>query len=527
MKSTLFKASRRILGVASCLLFLTTINLPAATLEGCLPECGDPDTGAVVRHFAIAGSGLSTIEGGVTTVRIEAPSSLQPGIDSFTVRIFDGDADAADGNNQKHWDTNGSTPPVKFHVCSDPDGDLVCTDNLLTVSSPALSDNAWDSFPVIVTEDARTVNGNFSFLLHVQADIPVGVTPEDFFAAYPGRNSFAIGTQNAIFSLDDQVYSFIASASNLSDLRIIYPDWDGNPATISALNETDPTSYDGKWTFYFLVKQSVSRVETYDGDYDVAIDTDDWNISGLPIWATSGIPEGAHNGNPPDDNTVSFAVRSPNVRYTIVDPFGNKHENSEPSGDQEWEYFSIGTNSLTDDIFTSSDLPPGIYKITVEGLDLANLVSNRNSIICTRPDGGPCVPDECLASGGCGTGTPGYWLNHPEAWPVPFNEGIVVGGHFYTQAEALRILKNETSKDMRYQMFAQLVAAMLNVASFTDPTCIAETIQAANEWMNQYGPIPGGTPVRAKDAVWTDDGETLKDKLDSYNNGLECAPARD
>ena len=35
---------------------------------------------------------------------------------------------------------------------------------------------------------------------------------------------------------------------------------------------------------------------------------------------------------------------------------------------------------------------------------------------CKTPPPPPCSP---------GTGTPGYWMNHPDAWPV---EGIVIGG---------------------------------------------------------------------------------------------------
>jgi hypothetical protein len=33
-----------------------------------------------------------------------------------------------------------------------------------------------------------------------------------------------------------------------------------------------------------------------------------------------------------------------------------------------------------------------------------------------------------------GTGTPGYWKNHPDAWPV---SSITVGGVAYTKAQAI------------------------------------------------------------------------------------------
>jgi len=79
-----------------------------------------------------------------------------------------------------------------------------------------------------------------------------------------------------------------------------------------------------------------------------------------------------------------------------------------------------------------------------------------------------------------GTGTPGFWKNHPDAWPV---EEITVGGVTYTKAEAIRNLKKPVRNDKTYSMYAALVPAMLNVALGTDSSCIADTIFVANDWM--------------------------------------------
>ena len=47
------------------------------------------------------------------------------------------------------------------------------------------------------------------------------------------------------------------------------------------------------------------------------------------------------------------------------------------------------------------------------------------------------------AVSGPGTGTPGYWKNHPNAWPVAT---IIVGGVPYTKAQAIAWL-SKVGKD--------------------------------------------------------------------------------
>ena len=119
-----------------------------------------------------------------------------------------------------------------------------------------------------------------------------------------------------------------------------------------------------------------------------------------------------------------------------------------------------------------------------------------------------------------GTGTPGYWKNHPEAWPV---STITVGGVTYTKAEAIAWLK-KVGKDKTTTMFSSLVPAMLNVLIGNDGSCVSSTIIAANAWMAAYGPV--GSNVAASSDAWTV-GEPMHRQMDDYNNGLLCAPHRD
>jgi hypothetical protein len=118
-----------------------------------------------------------------------------------------------------------------------------------------------------------------------------------------------------------------------------------------------------------------------------------------------------------------------------------------------------------------------------------------------------------------GTGTPGYWKNHPEAWPV---SSITVGGVNYTLDQAISWLQR-AGKDKTTTMFSSLVPAMLNVMVGNDDSCVASTIAAAQSWMAAYGPV--GSGVAASSEAWAT-GEPIHRHLDDYNNGRLCAPHR-
>jgi len=119
-----------------------------------------------------------------------------------------------------------------------------------------------------------------------------------------------------------------------------------------------------------------------------------------------------------------------------------------------------------------------------------------------------------------GTGTPGYWKNHPEAWPL---ETITIGGRVYTVAQAIDLMLDDKSKDKTYTMFSHLVATKLNLALGTEPSCISGTVGLADAWMATY---PIGSNVKGSSLAWKN-GEPLAVQLDRYNNGMLCAPARD
>lgn len=137
-----------------------------------------------------------------------------------------------------------------------------------------------------------------------------------------------------------------------------------------------------------------------------------------------------------------------------------------------------------------------------------------------------------------GVGTPGYWINHPEAWPEPaaWPTGvIVIGGHEFNSVEAAIEFMDQPVKGDKYvTMFRAYAAALLNVRTTGCETdCITEdetfgpvpTLYDASGWLMQWD---GQGPIAASSEAWqASHGEGLYLRLDAYNNGFLCALSRD
>jgi hypothetical protein len=114
--------------------------------------------------------------------------------------------------------------------------------------------------------------------------------------------------------------------------------------------------------------------------------------------------------------------------------------------------------------------------------------------------------------GGACTRTPGYWKNHPNAWPI---QNVVAGGVTYTQKQAIAQLQEpKATGDATKILIFHLIAAKLNVAAGTTSGTIAQTISAADAFLvaNKLNSNPTG----AKRAL----AISLAATLDQYNNGL-------
>lgn len=130
------------------------------------------------------------------------------------------------------------------------------------------------------------------------------------------------------------------------------------------------------------------------------------------------------------------------------------------------------------------------------------------------------VPVVAAAQEPPGTGTPGYWKSHLDAWPVG---EIMVGGPIYSHDEAIVLMESPVRGDKTLTMFNALVAAKLNVLAGNDDSCIADAIGDADQWMAEF---PVGSGVRGNSEAW-EFGEAIYEMLDEYNNGYLCAPSRD
>jgi hypothetical protein len=124
----------------------------------------------------------------------------------------------------------------------------------------------------------------------------------------------------------------------------------------------------------------------------------------------------------------------------------------------------------------------------------------------------------CDGDVGCNR-TPGYWKNHPEAWPV---EEITIGGIPYAKSDAIYFMNKSVNGDKTYTMFPALVAAKLNVLVGSDDSCVADIIAAADEWMAIH-PVGSDVAAGGEDSSWRfNDARYIE--LDKYNNGELCVP---
>ena len=175
--------------------------------------------------------------------------------------------------------------------------------------------------------------------------------------------------------------------------------------------------------------------------------------------------------------------------------------------EQTAAYFAI-----INDAASHASFVPGVGEIVAVILDMGETGGPQRLVIEVTITG---------SNGGPGTGTPGYWKNHPEAWPV---STITLGGVNYTLTQAIAIMQQATSKDKTYNLAEQLIAAKLNVMVGNEASCITTTIANADAFLAAY-PIASG--VKASSSAWQSLGSELLTTLTAYNEGLLCAPSRD
>jgi hypothetical protein len=251
----------------------------------------------------------------------------------------------------------------------------------------------------------------------------------------------------------------------------------------------------------------------------------------LPLASVAAAPAAAQSASCASGGVCGYVWNDEN-KNGIQDPEETGVEGAVVSIDGGYEvtatdssgfyYFTVGDGEHT----IAVQIPPGTQPSppdagtddTIDSDGVPDDVGNSVATVTTSgPDPNTDFGFSVSPLTSPGTGTPGYWKNHPEAWPVGT---IVVGGVSYTRDEAIAMI-NQTGNDRRWAMFSSLVPAMLNVLIGNDKSCVASTIEAANAWMEKYG----GSKVHPASYAWKV-GEPLHRLLDNYNNGTLCAPHR-
>ncbi len=385
--------------------FLLTANAAAQIGPG--PFAAFPtDDETDARFLTFGCPGIATFEQGVT-MGLAAPADAA----SFTLSIFDGET--GEGGSQAHWDSGnrqliyrlyadplrqGSTAPTDLIGTWTGNDPNPMSGPLWTATATDMPDNDWWGLAVTTSASAKSPSGNFFYNLTIEADgiCNVGeLLSSSIKVASTSPMSFLIPR----FGLEAALHQAF------NDGPIIYPGPTFPPPGNDFVNA--PTTYDGTFSFSFVLPGGEPDLELFNGDFDhgtnvlvglpsgtvldPCFDSDDPDTpatyTGFPFSTAGALPEAAlPPGLPPDDNHFDFfrrgEVGSPGrvgcVRYEVTDPNGVVYRDDNPSGNLEWEQFRIASLSAVDPsnsdyLVNAQTLPAGIWTVKIIGLDLANL----------------------------------------------------------------------------------------------------------------------------------------------------------
>ncbi|MBN1138604.1 MAG: hypothetical protein JXM73_18605 [Anaerolineae bacterium] len=374
------------------------------------------------RMLSLGGVPLKTLAGQTMGLVFMVPE----GSHSFEIGFFDGDSgkNAAGALNPSggHWDLG--TSQLVYELFADPlnegldqnpnlapiatfygnDANVPPAGGLWSASTPTMNDNAWWTATIATSEEALSPSGHFFYHMRVSLSNPNSNTV----------TNFKVRTTAAVMLHHSTAWGFEGAVRQpQNDLPVIYPDWNGDwPLAGSDFWLTTPTTYDGTWSFFLDVRQPRTELSVWDGDFDLGtaglvgkpsgvpiaacVDSDDLNTPDgfLPPWAagTVAVPEGAQgSGLPREDNDLDVFRRPGCIALHLTDPLGNVYMDNNPSGNMEWEAFSLtsgpaataadadygppasGVSGDGVTFVTTDPLPMGVWRLDITGLDLSNL----------------------------------------------------------------------------------------------------------------------------------------------------------
>ena len=400
-----FRQSGRFVNLTRGLSSLGEIDndLPDPDPPFCLNNPGDPSCDALPRrHFSI---------------RVPRDST------QFTVWLFDGDTRKHSGGTFS-WDNcqekgcANLMNEMEYTLFLDPSGPLKAsevpagqapranagTDDVITTfAGSSMPDNRWMSFTVgqesgacgsRLLPDGVSQVPNAMCGYHLVATWIPNSVPEPVLLTNEQAN-FKVGVAGTGVSV------FVYDQSNLG-----YVGYNG-----LGENFPGPTTFDGTFAFKIPVNFDTEPVwftPLLEGDFDVANDGDDPNFLGLPIFPSiNAVPEGVMPGDPADggDSPDVFfgwtAPEAPNAIYALTAP-GNvwTRMNLNPSGDREWERFTLSKDAagppppMVDD--TVPSIPNGDYRLELRGLDARNTVFISFNLPATGDPGGSVCEGDLL-----------------------------------------------------------------------------------------------------------------------------------
>jgi hypothetical protein len=366
----------------------------------CLPSCDANDS----RMFVVAGKDLSTFIGSKIEVGLASTAAV------LNVDVFDGDSIGPDRSSSGMWDRGNL--PLTFTLIADPDGNGSGTNVLTSWAGDSMANDNWTNLAITnaTYPSAFSGNGVYSYILKIEL-----VDPSQGNLQSVARNGFKLRTDGAMALLQNQTINIAAAAlgsptptaSNPGEMGRVYPDL----FTTTTMARLYNSRYDGTWEFSLVVPLGATRIDIWDGDFDVggynldnktineaSRDTKDPDTpDGVPPWAvgTSAVADSAKGvGVPADDLNQPLYKRThldanapagqkylngpPGLTYRLVAPNGATFVNSNPSGNSEWERFTISAEAGAqagvncDHVVTS--IQPGRWRLIIEGLDIHNYV---------------------------------------------------------------------------------------------------------------------------------------------------------
>ncbi len=265
------------LGIAAALL-----AAPASGQEyECFPSCAND--GRMIGTSVIGFANFNDFEGtppATLRVRFQLPSYV-PLNTPLEIGLFDPDGrgpvsgKADDPSRPALWDADfpanpgdGATRiPLSYRLCTDPDADFVCDEELFFRAGDApdieAADNTWWSFTAPDISAARTADNSFVFLL----EISQSTNPEQSWnmlklrVAKPGR----------IIIQPNVAFAFGVPITSCTDFAVVY---NGQDICGSADPDFSDTTYDGTWSFNVGIERvpgsgpTTPSVTMWDGDFD-------------------------------------------------------------------------------------------------------------------------------------------------------------------------------------------------------------------------------------------------------------------